>query len=353
MSRRRYLFVDRDGTLIEEPADQQVDRIDKIRLVDGVMPALLALQSSGYELVMVSNQDGRGTESFPEEDFSAPHLFMRSLFETQGVAFADERICPHLPDAGCDCRKPATGLLADYLARDDWSRGDSAVIGDRDSDLQLARNLGVRGFQIGPLRWHEIVAALTRGPRSATAERATSETRIRATVDLDQPDPVAIDTGIGFFDHMLEQLARHGGFALELECAGDLHIDDHHSVEDCALTLGEALASAVGDKRGIGRYGFVLPMDESRCEATVDLSGRAYCAFEAPFRRERVGELATEMVGHFFSSLAQAMRLTLHVRVTGDNDHHIAEAAFKGVGRALRQAFERRDDRLPSTKGVL
>ncbi|MFK7886747.1 MAG: bifunctional histidinol-phosphatase/imidazoleglycerol-phosphate dehydratase HisB [Gammaproteobacteria bacterium] len=356
MSPRLIAFVDRDGTIIEEPEDFQIDRYDKLAFVPGAISGLRTLLQRGYELVLVSNQDGLGTAAFPQEDFDGPHKLMHSILASEGIRFAAELICPHLPDAGCDCRKPAVGLLREYLADDSWSRAKSVVIGDRDTDLQLAANLGVRGLRIGANDapdWPHIVDEITAPENIATVVRKTKETDIRVRVSLNDATPSQIDSGIGFFDHMLEQLARHGGFALALSCRGDLHIDEHHTVEDCALALGEALARVTADKRGLGRYGFVVAMDEARASATIDLSGRAFCSFNAPLQRDSVGGLPNEMVRHFFASLATAARLTLHVDVTGENDHHMVEGAFKATGRALRQALARFGNRLPSTKGVL
>jgi imidazoleglycerol-phosphate dehydratase/histidinol-phosphatase len=353
------LIVDRDGTLLEEPADFQIDAYEKLRFVPGALPALLRLRDAGYEFVLVSNQDGLGTPAFPHEAFRGPHELMLHVFASQGVTFRDVLIDTSLPEANAPTRKPNIGLLLPYL-RDrgiDWAR--SAVVGDRDSDVALAANLGVRAFQLrtpqfgGAWTWDEIAHALLDAPRRAEVRRQTRETRIDVTLDLDRAAPPAIATGIGFFDHMLEQLAVHGGFALTLACAGDTHIDEHHSVEDSALALGQALRQALGDKRGIARYGFTLPMDEALASAALDLSGRAYFVFDGSFRRERVGDLPTELVPHFFRSLCDAAGLTLHLRVRGDNDHHQIEACFKVVARALRQAIRREGDALPSSKGVL
>lgn len=358
MSGLRVLFIDRDGTLIEEPHDKQIDRLDKLRLVPGVVPALLRLRAAGYRFVMVSNQDGLGTASFPQADFDGPHAFLLELLSSQGIRFDEIFICPHLPQDGCDCRKPATGLLTQYLAGNTLDLAHSAVIGDRETDLTLAERLGVTGLRVrvgtAPgLSWEEITAQLTSQRRAARHRRSTNETDIQCEVDLDAPNLTAIATGIGFLDHMLEQLARHGGFSMKLRCDGDLHIDEHHTLEDVALTLGECLREALGTKIGIGRYGFVLPMDEAQAQIAVDLSGRAHCECQMDLRRERVGQLPTELVPHFFSSLAQALGAAIHVRVTGENDHHVVEAAFKGLGRALRQAVRLEDQALPSTKGVL
>lgn len=355
---RPTLFVDRDGTLIEEPADEQVDDYRKLRFVPGVVPALLALQAAGFRLVMVTNQDGLGSERFPQAAFDGPHELMMQVFESQGVRFDAVLVCPHLPDDGCDCRKPGTRLVLDYLADAPMVAGESYVIGDRETDLQLAANLGIGALRIvagdATLSWEAATLQLAgRRQRRGQVLRETRETRIKVSVDLDATSPVSISTGIGFFDHMLEQVARHGGFALELSCQGDLEVDEHHTVEDCALALGEALRLALGDKRGIGRYGFLLPMDESEARVAIDLSGRPYAVFEGRFGREQVGGLPTELVPHFFRSLGDALGAAIHVEVRGENSHHMVEACFKCVGRALRQAFRHEGGGLPSTKGVL
>ena len=351
----RVLFIDRDGTLVDEPEDFQVDALNKIRLVPGAIPALLELAAHGYRLVMVSNQDGLGTDAFPEEQFREAHEHILMLFETQGVAFDEIFICPHLPEDRCECRKPRTGLLTRYLAETSIDIANSAVIGDRETDLELARRLGVRGLRIGDsgLDWAGIVRTLCYSDREAGATRDTNETRISVRVNLDAPDPITIATGIGFYDHMLEQIAKHGGFSLALQCDGDLHVDDHHTIEDTAICLGQALRAALGNKRGIGRYGFVVPMDESEARASIDLSGRGHAVFEGEFPRDSVGGLATEMVPHFFSTLADAIGGAIHVEVRGENTHHMVEACFKAVGRCLRDALRRDGTSVPSTKGVL
>lgn len=354
MTGRKILFVDRDGTLIEEPADEQVDRIDKIRLVPGVVAALQRALAAGYELIMVTNQDGLGTSSFPELEFEVPHAFMLELFASQGIEFVETFVCPHTPDDRCACRKPNTGLLTRFLAANTLDLDACAVVGDRESDIGLAENLGVQGFLLGPeLDWQSIVHQLVTRPRRATVTRGTNETQIRVALDLDAEGPQNIETGIGFFDHMLEQVSRHGGFALELSCNGDLDVDDHHSVEDVALALGAALREALGDKRGIGRYGFWVPMDEAIARVAIDISGRPATRIDAEFGREFVGGMATEMVPHFFQSLAQSLGCAIHIEAQGDNAHHIVEACFKGVGRALRPALARAGTTVPSTKGVL
>ena len=354
MSGKKVLFIDRDGTLIEEPADFQIDSLSKLRLVRDAIPALLQLRDAGYAFVMVSNQDGLGTKSFPEPSFREPHEFLRTLLASQGVTFEAEFICPHFAADNCVCRKPKTGLLDDYLRANTLDRDNSFVIGDRETDLELARNIGVKGLRIGnELSWTQIAAQLSALHRRATVERKTKETEIRVIVDLDQESPIHVSTGLGFFDHMLEQIARHGGFSLDLTCKGDLHIDEHHTVEDCALALGQALKTALGDKRGIHRYGFLLPMDEALAQVAIDLSGRPYFVFEGQFGRDSVGQLPTELVPHFFRSLAETLGASINMKVDGENTHHMIEACFKGVGRTLRQAFRVIDKELPSTKGTL
>ncbi len=353
---RKYLFVDRDGTLIEEPADQQVDSLGKVRWMPGVFAALQRLTAAGYELVMITNQDGLGTPSFPREQFEGPQRLVVDTLASQGIGFAAICICPHTPADHCDCRKPRLGIVREFLATHAVDLAASAVVGDRDTDLEFAANLGVRGLRVlkdGALEqtWPRIADAIL--ARRATAKRVTRETEINVQVDLDAESPIQITTGIGFFDHMLEQLAKHGGFSMQLSCKGDLHIDEHHTVEDCALAIGETLRKALGDKRGIGRYGFLLPMDESRVQVAIDLSGRPYAVWEGQFGRSEVGGLPTELVPHFFRSLAESLGAALHVSVTGDNTHHMLEACFKGVGRALRMAIRREGVELPSTKGVL
>ena len=350
------LFVDRDGTLVEEPADEQVDRLDKIRLLPGVMAALVRLRQAGYRLVMVSNQDGLGSASYPHSSFDEVQQFLLQLFESQGVHFDAVFICPHRPADGCDCRKPRTGLLTEFLQRHPIDRARSAVIGDRVTDLEFAGALGIRGLPVrssgaASESWEAVAQELL--ARRARIERKTRETAIEVSVELGSLEPSRIDSGIGFFNHMLEQLAKHGGFHLSLHCRGDLQIDEHHTVEDCALALGEALRRALGDKAGIGRYGFLLPMDESEAQVAIDLAGRPYFAFEGRFARDQIGGLPTELVPHFFRSLADSLGAAVHLSVRGENTHHMVEACFKGVGRALRPALQREGVDLPSTKGVL
>ena len=350
------LFVDRDGTLIEEPPDEQLDALRKVRFMPGVFAALGELKRHGYQLVMVTNQDGLGSERFPQAAFDETQSFILEAFRSQGIRFAAVFVCPHEASDGCGCRKPKVGLLEIYLREHDIDPMRSAVIGDRDTDLELAANLRIRGLTVGhhgpaERSWAHVVEAIL--ARRARVLRQTNETRTSALVNLDSPVPLSVKTGIGFFDHMLEQLARHGGFSLDLCCQGDLDVDEHHTVEDCALTLGEALRQALGDKRGLARYGFVLPMDEAQADVAIDLSGRPFALFSGRFTRDVVGALPTELVPHFFRSLSESLRATLHVSVRGENTHHMVEACFKGVGRALRQALRREGIDLPSTKGVL
>ena len=358
MSGERVLFVDRDGTLIEEPPDEKIDRLDKIKLLPGVIPALIDIKRAGLKLVMVTNQDGLGTPSLPTEDFDAAHRFVLDLFASQGVVFDAVFVCPHYKHENCGCRKPKLGMVEEYVRTHPIDTARSFMVGDRDTDLEFADRLGIMGLRVlvggsAEATWPSIAARVLGSARRARLERRTKETHVTVDVDLSREGPSRIATGLGFFDHMLEQIAKHGGFALELRCEGDLQIDEHHTVEDCALALGAALREALGDKHGIARYGFLLPMDEALAEITIDLSGRPYFLWEGRFERERVGELPTELVPHFFRSLAETLGASLHIRVRGENAHHMIEVCFKGVGRSLRQAIRREGVELPSTKGVL
>ena len=353
------LFIDRDGTLIEEPEDFQIDAYEKVRFVAGVIPALLKLRDAGYQFVIVSNQDGLGSEQYPRASFDGPQALMMQVFESQGIRFREVLIDESFAHENKPTRKPGIGMMLAYLQDRgiDWAR--SAMVGDRPTDIQFADNLKVRGFQLktaqfgGDWDWNGIAHALADAPRRALVQRNTKETRIRVEVDLDRVAEPKAQTGLPFFDHMLEQIGKHGGFALDVRADGDLHIDEHHTVEDTGLALGQALKEALGDKRGIGRYGFTLPMDETLASAALDFSGRPYFVFDGEFKRERVGDLPTELVPHFFRSLCDAAGLNLNLQVRGDNDHHKIEASFKALARALRQAIRREGAELPSTKGAL
>ncbi|MCW0400642.1 Histidine biosynthesis bifunctional protein HisB [Xanthomonas sacchari] len=353
------LFVDRDGTLIEEPADFQIDAYEKLRFVQGVIPAMLKLRDAGYQFVIVTNQDGLGSEAYPQAAFDGPNDLMLQIFASQGIVFREVLVDRSWPADNAPTRKPGIGLMLPYLQDRsiDWAR--SAMVGDRVTDIQFAENLRIRGFQLrtaqfgGEWDWAGIAHELADAPRRARVQRDTKETRIAVELDLDLARDPHCATGLPFFDHMLEQIGKHGGFALDVRADGDLHIDEHHTIEDTGLALGQALRQALGDKRGIGRYGFTLPMDETLASAALDFSGRPYFVFEGEFKRERIGDMPTELVPHFFRSLCDAAGLNLHLSVRGDNDHHKVEACFKALARALRQALKREGAALPSTKGVL
>ncbi len=358
MSPRRVLFLDRDGTLNEEVADEQIDTLAKIRLMPGVVPALLELKRAGFAFVIVTNQDGLGTPAFQRESFDVAHRFILDLFNSQGIEFEAVFLCPHFKREDCACRKPKLGMVRAFLDANDIDKTHSFMIGDRETDLEFAANLGVTGLRISlggrpEETWPAIAARILGQARRARVHRKTKETDISVEIDLSCEGPSLIASGLGFFDHMLEQIAKHGGFALNLKCAGDLQIDEHHTVEDCALALGAALREALGEKRGIARYGFLLAMDEAEAQIALDLSGRPYFVWDGQFNRERVGELPTELVPHFFRSLAQSLGAALHITVRGDNSHHMIESCFKGVGRSLRQAIRLDSEQIPSSKGTL
>jgi imidazoleglycerol-phosphate dehydratase/histidinol-phosphatase len=358
---KKILFIDRDGTIIKEPEDFQIDSLEKLDLVEGVIPALLELKTMGFKFVMISNQDGLGTDSFPTQDFEVPHNKLLEILSSQGIKFEEILICPHFSEDDCECRKPRVGLVLDYLRDPSIDFDNSYVIGDRESDMKLAANMKVEPIQILENRtsgegmsWVEAVAKIKGKDRKATVTRKTKETDITVSLNLDNNQRVEIETGIPFFDHMLEQIGKHSNISLSVLTNGDIEIDDHHTVEDTALALGAALSKALSDKCGIGRYGFSLPMDETSASVLLDLGGRPYFKFDGKFSREKVGDLSTEMVKHFFMSLAESLKANIHISVDGENCHHEVEGVFKAFARSLGQAIKLDySTGLPSTKGTL
>ena len=372
----RLLIIDRDGTiLVEPPVDFQIDSIAKTDFVPGAISGMKALSVLGYQLVMCSNQDGLGTASFPMEDFLPPQEMMLKVLASEGVRFDDILIDPTMPEEKASTRKPGTGMFTKYLTGG-YNLAESYVIGDRLTDVMLAKNLGARAILLqeakkaaSPLAekgltdvcslcttsWSEIAEHLRRTTRLATTDRNTRETQISVTVDLDGRLPSSIDTGLKFFDHMLDQIAHHGGLSLQIQCKGDLEVDEHHTMEDVAIALGDTLREALGDKRGIERYGFALPMDECKALVLLDLGGRIDFDWDVTFTREYVGDTPTEMFRHFFYSLCAALRCNLHISARGENNHHLIEGVFKAFARSLRAALYRQpfNYHLPSSKGVL
>ena len=357
---KKILFIDRDGTIIREPADEQIDSFEKLQFVPGVIRHLAFLrQHTDYRFVMVSNQDGLGTDAFPEATFWPVHNFILDTLRGEGITFDDILIDRHFPADNAPTRKPQTGMVAKYIDNPDYDIAGSYVVGDRDTDRQFAANIGCGFLQISGdddgQSWERAAAIAYGGERTAEVKRTTKETDIYIKVDLDGNGHCDIATGLGFFDHMLEQIGKHGMIDLTIHTRGDLHVDEHHTIEDTALVLGECLLRALGDKRGIERYGYSLPMDDCLCSVCLDFGGRPWLVWDADFRRERIGEMPTEMFVHFFKSLSDAAKMNLNIRAEGHNEHHKIEGIFKALARSLKMAV-RRDIyhyELPSTKGML
>lgn len=374
--RQKVLFIDRDGTLALEPKDYQLDALDKLEFYPGVFQYLGRIaKEMDYELVMVTNQDGLGTASFPEDSFWPTHDFMLTSLKNEGVAFDEIFIDRSLPEDNTPTRKPKTGMLTAYLNNADYDLANSYVIGDRLSDMQLAQNLGAKGIllqydermveeisdEIKPVialqthTWESVYTLLKAGSRCAVHTRTTKETDINIELNLDGTGQSNIDTGIAFFDHMLDQLARHGGIDIALTTKGDLEVDEHHTIEDTAIALGEAFAMALGTKLGMERYGFCLPMDDCLAQVAIDFGGRAWLMWDAKFKRELIGKMPTEMFFHFFKSFADGAKANLNIKAEGHNEHHKIEAIFKAFAKAIKMAIKRDAEKLvlPSTKGQL
>ena len=353
---KKILFIDRDGTILREPADEQIDSFQKFEFMPGAIGALSFLRRhTDYLFVLVSNQDGLGTTSYPEADFWPTQNLMLDVLASEGVRFDAIHIDRSFPQDNLPTRKPGTAMLTEYM-QGDYDLTHSWVIGDRPTDRQLAENLGCQSILLsGTTDWQRICEVVFAGERTAEVSRTTSETDISVRLNLDGDGKADIQTGLGFFDHMLEQIARHGMIDLYVRCRGDLHVDEHHTIEDVGIALGECLAKALADKRGIERYGFSLPMDDCLCQVSLDFGGRPWLVWDAEFHRERVGDVPTEMFRHFFKSLSDSARINLNVKAEGENEHHKAEGIFKAFARSVRMAV-RRDVyhfQLPSSKGVL
>ena len=374
--KRKALFIDRDGTIIwEPPVTEQVDSLEQLTFLPGAIGALSRIATLDYDLVLASNQDGLGTEAYPREVFDVIHSKMLQTLQGEGVTFSDQLIDCHFASDHSPFRKPGTAMFTKYLGGD-YDLPSCYVIGDRITDVQLAHNLGARAILLRPAdegeamladatckascalitdSWAEVAEFLRRTDRCASVIRNTRETQISIDIDLDGASPSSITTGLGFFDHMLDQIVHHAGISLTIKAVGDLHVDEHHTMEDTAIALGEAIHQALGSKRGIERYGFSLPMDECRAQVLIDLGGRIDFDWDVPFTSERIGDVPTEMFKHFFKSLCAAMRCNLHIVARGENNHHLAEAVFKAFARALKMAVRRNvfSDELPSSKGEL
>lgn len=368
---KKVLFIDRDGTLIIEPPDEQIDSLEKLEYYPGVFTWLGRIaRETDYELVIVTNQDGLGTERFPESTFWPAQKKMLNAFEKEGIVFSQIFIDRSMPHENLPTRKPGIGMLQAFFS-ENYDLKNSFVIGDRLTDVQLAKNLGSKGILLQPgsdqlksagleehcilvtQTWEEIYRLLTTPRRRGNVHRKTKETDIRIEINLDGRGRSSISTGLGFFDHMLDQLARHGNIDLQVEVKGDLHIDEHHTIEDTALALGEAFSKALGDKRGIERYGFCLPMDDCLAQVAIDFGGRPWLVWEAEFKREKIGEMPTEMFYHFFKSFTDTSKSNLNIKAEGTNEHHKIEAIFKAFAKSIKMAVRKEGNELPSTKGVL
>lgn len=350
---KKILFIDRDGTILKEPEDEQIDSFQKFQFVPGAIGALSFIAAhTDYQFVLVSNQDGLGTDSYPESDFWPTHNLMLDILKGEGIEFAAQHIDRSFPEDNLPTRKPGTAMLAQYINDAEVDMSDCYVIGDRENDRLLAQNLGCR--YLFP-DWEKVREIVLAGSRVAEVRRTTKETDIYIRVGLDGNGESNISTGLGFFDHMLEQIAKHGNIDLTVTCNGDLHVDEHHTIEDTALALGTCLLKALGDKRGIERYGFALPMDDCLCQVALDFGGRPWLVWNAEFRREKIGEMPTEMFLHFFKSLSDAAHMNLNIMAEGFNEHHKIEGIFKAFARALKMAVKRDVEHfnLPSSKGVL
>jgi len=375
---KKVLFIDRDGTLALEPQDYQLDALDKLEFYPEVFKYLGKIaQEMDYELVMVTNQDGLGTSSFPEETFWPTQNFLIKTFKNEGITFSEVYIDNSFPDDMTDTRKPRTGMLTPYLDRSKYNMDESYVIGDRMTDMELAKNMGAKGIFIAndetlgvdevkagdandsialkTIHWEAIYNFLKLDQRIVVQKRTTHETDIDLILNLDGTGKSEINTGIAFFDHMLDQIARHGAMDLELNVKGDLEVDEHHTIEDTAIALGEAFAKALGNKLGIERYGFCLPMDDSLAQASIDFGGRNWLVWQADFKREMIGKMPTEMFFHFFKSFTDGAKANLNIKAEGENEHHKIEAIFKAFAKAIKVAIKQDPNKmiLPSTKGTL